>query len=58
MLMRKYVDELTPDRAHNPELVQLDRTMVLAMDIEIMTVKHREPPTPRRRRRRGVGHPV
>jgi hypothetical protein len=44
LLMQKYVDEPTPERMYNPELLKLDRTMVVAMDIEIMTGKHREPP--------------
>ena len=52
LLVRKYIDELMPDRMYDPELVQLDRIMVLAMDIEVMTGKHRELPMPRRRRER------
>jgi nitroimidazol reductase NimA-like FMN-containing flavoprotein (pyridoxamine 5'-phosphate oxidase superfamily) len=55
LLMRKYVDEPTPERVYNPELLQLDNTMVLAMDIEIMTGKHREPPPPRGRKGRRTG---
>ena len=54
LLVQKYVDQLMPDRVYKPELVELDRTMVLAMDIEVMTGKHRDPPTPRRRGGRGI----
>ena len=50
LLMRKYVDEPTPDRMYNPQLLLLDETLVLAMDIEIMTGKHRESETPKGRR--------
>jgi len=52
LLVRKYIDELMPDRLYGPEIVQLDRIMVLAMEIEVMTGKQRKLPAPRRGRER------
>ncbi len=44
LLVRKYIDGLMPGRTYNPEMVELGRTMVLALEIEVMTGKQRKPP--------------
>ncbi len=41
LLMKKYIDEPMPERTYSPELVTLDRIVVLAIDVEIMTGKRR-----------------
>ena len=44
LLVQKYIDRHMPGRMYSPELVQLDQTLVLAMDIQMMTGKHRQSP--------------
>jgi len=40
-LVRKYIDELTPDREYNPELVGVEKITVIALKVEVMTGKKR-----------------
>jgi hypothetical protein len=43
LLVRKYVDELMPERRYDPELSTSDSVTVIALRVETMTGKQRKP---------------